>query len=127
VGAAAGPQPGTADLTRIQNLYDSGRAYDAYRATLHLAPLREWHDADARILAGRLAHHLGAPAMADSLMILAWRRAPDNPHARYFGIRALLSRRGPLEALDAIQRYPVPTDDAILHVFAGAEERASWR
>ncbi|HSP16126.1 MAG TPA: tetratricopeptide repeat protein [Thermoanaerobaculia bacterium] len=112
---AAGPQPAADDLANIQALYDRGRAYDAYRATLHFAPMRDWHDPEARVLAGRLAHHLGAPQMADSLMLLAWRRSPDNLHARYFGIRALLSRRGPLEALGAIERYPVPVDDPILH------------
>jgi tetratricopeptide (TPR) repeat protein len=112
---AAGPQPGADDLARIQNLYDHGRAYDAYRATLHFAPLRDWRDPEARVLAGRLAHHLGAPQMADSLMLLAWRRSPENLRARYFGIRALLSRRGPLEALDAIERYPVPHEDPIIH------------
>jgi tetratricopeptide (TPR) repeat protein len=112
---AAGPQPAASDLAGIQELYDRGRTYDAYRATLHFAPMRDWREPEARVLAGRLAHHLGAPQMADSLMLLAWRRSPEDLHARYFGIRALLSRRGPLEALDAIERYPVPDSDPILH------------
>ncbi|MGZ8832404.1 MAG: tetratricopeptide repeat protein, partial [Thermoanaerobaculia bacterium] len=110
-----GPQPDPTELAHIQDLYDHGRAYDAYRATLRFAAPRHWQDPDARVLAGRLAHHLGAPQMADSLMLLAWRRSPDHLRARYFGIRALLSRRGPLEALDAIERYPIPDQDPILH------------
>ncbi len=111
----AGPQPAAADLASIQFLYDHGRSYDAYRATLRFAPMRDWQDPEARVLAGRLAHHLGAPQMADSLMLLAWRRSPEHLHARYFGIRALLSRRGPLEALHAIERYPVPVEDPVIH------------
>ncbi len=113
--APKGPQPSPAELAHIQSLYDRGRLYEAYRATVHLAPLRQWRDPEARVLGGRLAHHLGAPKLADGLMLLAWRRSPENVQARYFGIHALLSRRGPVEALDAIDRYPTPQDNATIH------------
>ncbi len=110
-------QPTTEDLRVIQDLYDRGRLYDAYRATQHLAPLRKWQDTAARVLAGRLAHQLGAARLADSLMLLAWRGARHDDNARYFGVRALWSRRGAVEAFDAMETLPAPNDPLI---------RAEW-
>lgn len=100
-----GPQPSAEDLSRIEALYDAGRLYDAYRATQPFAPLREWRGTDAIILAGRLAHQLGANRTADALMMFALRREPAHPKARYYSVHTTLRRRGPLDALDLMDRF----------------------
>lgn len=115
---ARAAQPKASDLVRIETLYEAGRLYDAWRATLSLAPIGSWRDPEAMIIGGRLAHYTGAPRLSDAIMLRAWRQAPRDANARYYGIRCVLTRRGPLAALAAMEQYDAPAGDA--------ETRAKW-
>lgn len=106
--ASEGGQPSARDLETLAERYDRGQFLDAWSTVRHLAPLREWRGPDAMIWAGRLGSHLGAGRVADALLLAAARWYPDEPRARYYGIRALLSRRGPLEAWRALRRMGEP-------------------
>lgn len=117
-GLASAREPGAGDLARIETLYEAGRLYDAYRATLHLAPMASWRDPEAMIIAARLAHYCGAPRLADALALRAWRRAPKQAITRYYGIRCILTRRGPMAALETLEKTNAPIADP--------EMRAKW-
>lgn len=117
-GAASATQPGAGDLARVETLYEAGRLHDAYRATLHLAPIASWRDPEAMIIGARLAYYCGAPRLADALVLRAWRRAPHDANARYYGIRCILTRRGPMAALETLEKIDAPIADP--------EMRAKW-
>lgn len=87
-------------LPKIQSLYDQGAFLQALRAGAALGPVASWRTTAARILAGRLAGQLSAHRLSDALLLRAWRADPKDPEARYFGARALFSRRGALAALE---------------------------
>src|SRR4029077_15736535 len=69
-----------------------------------IGPLERWVGTAARILAGRLAGHLGARRLCSALHLRAWRDAPADPEACYYGVRTALARRGPLAAWTFLRR-----------------------
>ncbi|HSZ57878.1 MAG TPA: tetratricopeptide repeat protein [Tepidisphaeraceae bacterium] len=70
-----------------------------------IAPLPQWRGAAGRVLAGRLANNLGAPRLGRILHRLAHREDPADPEALYYNTYAILERRGPLAALELMERY----------------------
>lgn len=85
-------------LERMHALYIRGLHLQAYAVALGYGPFRTWSATDARLLAGRLAVHLGAPRLGAALHLRAWRRDPAHPEAHYRRARILLDRAGPLAA-----------------------------
>jgi tetratricopeptide (TPR) repeat protein len=85
-------------LDRVRALYGRGLCLQAYRAAEPLGPFRGWSGPAARILAGRVAVHLGAPRLCRWLHVWAYREGRDDPEAAYYFGRAVLERRGPLAA-----------------------------
>src|SRR5690606_1121929 len=59
----------------------------------------------AMVWAGRLSSQLGGSRLGDSLLLAAARWYPEDQRVQYFGLRALLSRRGPLEAWRTLMRW----------------------
>src|SRR5262245_21983032 len=86
------------DVSAIQDLYDRGQYLKALAAGQAFGPVDTWTGPGARILAGRLAGNVGAPRMARKLFLKAYRETPDDPEARYFYVRTMLERHGPLPA-----------------------------
>ena len=84
----------------IQDLYDQGAYLRAYDAAL-AAGLFDDDGPDALVLRSRLAANLGAPRKSTALTLRALRKYPNHPRVRYFGVRSLLSTRGPWEARQA--------------------------
>jgi len=91
------------DLQRVRDLYDRGLYLQAWKAAEALGPLREWRGTPARVLAGRLAGNLGASRLGRVLHFRAWRDDRDNLEALYSYGYALLDRRGPLDAWNALR------------------------
>jgi tetratricopeptide (TPR) repeat protein len=91
------------DLKRVRDCYDRGLYLQAWKAAEQLGPLRDWRGTDARVLAGRLAGNLGAPRLGRVLHFRAWRDDRANLEALYSYTYALLDRRGPLDAWNALR------------------------
>ncbi len=108
-------------LARVQALYDSGQCLKALQAAEAFAPLAQWTDTPGRVLAARLGGNLGAYRLAHVHYWKAWRAEKTNPDlAGYYG-NSILSRRGPLAALEFVERYGEPAQTAApegqMHVF----------
>src|SRR5215831_16802737 len=108
-------------LEKIQRLYEDGQMLQAYEASKAFGPLSHWSGSEARMLAGRLAGNLGGYRLGSALHFLAWRHdKPNFDLAAYHGYN-LLHRRGPLVALEFLERCGEPgTDcpvDAAMHFF----------
>ncbi|HVE40685.1 MAG TPA: tetratricopeptide repeat protein [Planctomycetota bacterium] len=93
------------DLQRVRDLYDRGLYLQAWKAAEALGPLRAWRGTPARVLAGRLAGNLGASRLGRVLHFRAWRDDRENPEALYSYGYALLDRRGPLDAWNALRPW----------------------
>ncbi|MBX3411678.1 MAG: tetratricopeptide repeat protein [Pirellulales bacterium] len=85
-------------LDEAQALYDRGLYVQAWRCGLALGPLNEWPGTAGRILAGRVAHNLGAMRLGAWLHFTAWRADPNNVEARLFYTHTLRERRGTFTA-----------------------------
>ncbi|HXX92996.1 MAG TPA: tetratricopeptide repeat protein, partial [Planctomycetota bacterium] len=92
------------EVDGIRDLYDRGLYLQAYEAARGRGPLGSWKGTDSRILAGRLAGNLGARRLACALHLAAWRADRGHPEALYYHAYALLERRGPLAAWEALRR-----------------------
>lgn len=101
----ASTQPTLAELESLAAAYDEGRFLDAWNAVGHCAPLRAWRGPAAMVWAGRLSSQLGGSSLGDSLLLAAARWYPEDQRTQYFGLRALLSRRGPLEVWRTLARW----------------------
>ncbi|HEY7310169.1 MAG TPA: tetratricopeptide repeat protein [Gemmataceae bacterium] len=108
------------DLSRVMDLYQRGLYLQAYRLGETIGPLPAWSDTDARLLAGRLAVHLGAPRMTHRMHLLAWRQDRTHPEACYYHARALQDRRGSLAAWRFLRRL------GDLPLEAPANVRSDW-
>lgn len=92
------PDSALAALADARALYDRGLYVQALHAGQQAAPLRRWNSTAGRLLAGRIAYNLGAPRLGRALHWLARRHDPTDPEAVYFHARAVMERRGLLEA-----------------------------
>src|SRR5204862_180618 len=84
----------------VQGLY-----LQAYTRASKLAPLQTWRGTEARILAGRLAGNLGAPRLGRVLHFRAFRDDRRSLEALYPYAYAILDRRGPLDAWNALRPF----------------------
>ncbi|APR85734.1 TPR domain protein [Minicystis rosea] len=85
-------------LARLDELCKKALFAQAYEITRGLAPLATWRGARALVVASRLAHHLGAPALSDTLGLRAYRAAPHDADALLLWSFTLSTHRGPYEA-----------------------------
>ena len=91
------------DLARILALYDDGLCLRAFELTRQFGELSRWRGTAERLLAGRLAPHLGAPRLGMALHYRAWRDDRADPSACFYRSLVVLGRRGPLEAWRFLQ------------------------
>lgn len=96
----------------VADLYHQGRYLQAYEASRPLGPLSQWRGAAARVLAGRLAHNLGASRLGTTLHRLALREHPDVAEVRYFYALGMFHRRGPWRTWQWIQQAGEPAGAA---------------
>lgn len=94
---------------RVLALYEKGRCLDAREAGDCLGALDDWPALKPRLLASRLADHLGAPTLGRRLSLAAFRAAPTAPEAQYSRIHHVLSNRGALAAWAERRRFGAPT------------------
>lgn len=92
-------------LTPIRELYNNGCYLQAYHAAHKLSPLNEWEGSEARVLAGRLVAHLGAPRLAYYHYLKAYRETPAEPEVRYYYALYQLHRRGPYAAWQTLKQF----------------------
>ena len=95
-----------ADLARVRELYSQGYYRRAYDAAAAAGPMRSWEGTPARLIGGRLATQLGAPALGRRLHLLAFRATPAHPEAVYYHARYRLERFGPLSAWRFMRDHP---------------------
>ncbi|MGL6094255.1 MAG: hypothetical protein ACRC7O_00450, partial [Fimbriiglobus sp.] len=108
-----------AALTPIRELYGRGLYRQALAAGDRFGPLRQWAGPSARLLAGRLAIQLGAPALGRRLHLAAFRSSPAYPEAIYYHARYRLETFGPLACWEFARLHPDWSD-------APPELRADW-
>jgi len=109
-----------AELASVLDLYQRGLCLQAYQLAQSLGPLAAWTGTEARLLAGRLAVHLGAPRLCNYMHLMAWRQDRTHPEACYYCARTLLDRRGPLAAWRFLRRVGELPPDAPIRV------RSDW-
>jgi tetratricopeptide (TPR) repeat protein len=95
-----------ADLTRIRDLYSQGYYRRAYDAAVAIGPMRSWAGTPARLIGGRLAIQLGAPALGRRLHLVAFRATPAHPEAIYYHARYRMERFGPLATWEFMRGHP---------------------
>jgi cellulose synthase operon protein C len=90
-------------IGRVRSLYDRCAYLQAYLAAIDYAPLADWNDTTARILAGRIAMQVGGQRLGTAYHFRAWRNDRSSATAAYFYARALLNRRGVLTAWEFVR------------------------
>lgn len=102
------PYPSPRDLETLENLLDGARYQEAWQQARSLADIRGWRGAKERVVAGRLAVHLGAPRLGRLLHRLGLREHPDHPETLLAGLRESLDSAGPLRTWRAIEKaWPI--------------------
>lgn len=84
-----------AALDEIRSLYEDGLYLQAYERSREFGPLADWTETDSRVLAGRLAHHLGGMRISRLQLTRAWLQAPTNMEVAYYYGYTVLERKGP--------------------------------
>jgi len=123
------------NLERVQALYDQGLCRSAFDLATTFGPLPLWRGTAARVLAGRLAHNLGAPRLGRALHALAYREERDGLLTRAYFAAGVLERYGPWSAWQTLDRFgdpPVPKtasdrDAATYLLSLRARIAATWR
>lgn len=110
---------GTDVVTTVRELYDRGLYLQAFEASQELGPLKSWHTPAARMLASRLAIHLGAPRLSLWHRLKAWREAPHDPEVRYYYAWTILEYDGPYDTLAFLRQDPELAD-------ANTDTRSAW-
>ena len=102
--------PTEAQLAPVQALYDQGLFQQAYQVAGSLGPLHQWTGTRGRLLAGRLARHLGADKLGTRQVLLAWRHDPDDWTARVFFLWTLGTMRGPAALWRRLKQFGDPPE-----------------
>ncbi len=84
-------------LEQIRKLYVEGYCLRAYELARSYGELRQWRGTAERMIAGRLAPHLGSWRLGMALHNQGWRDDPTDPEACSYRALVLLARRGPLK------------------------------
>src|SRR5215510_7335868 len=103
--------PTETQLEIVQALYDQGLFQQALSASRPLGPLHLWTGTQARLLAGRLARHIGNDRLGTRQLLLAWRHDPNNWRARAFFLRTFGSMRGPAALWRRMNQFGDPPAD----------------
>jgi tetratricopeptide (TPR) repeat protein len=92
----------------VEQLYAEGRYLTAWHVLgkPSAAELRTLAGTDACLLGARLARQWGNALLSVRLFVRAYGEAPDHGEARYGRADLLLSHRGPLRALEFLDRAP---------------------
>src|SRR5690349_6372690 len=93
--------PCAVELSRIEELCDRGLFLQAHDLARPLGPFERWEGAQARLLAARLAGHLGASKRAFRLMASAYRHYRKTPFGVVARADLVLIHRGPFEAWES--------------------------
>src|SRR5262249_48824749 len=100
-------------------LYEQGLHLQAHALTAPYQPLHALKETESRLLAARLATHLGAPRLSRYLIQRAYHADRAHPEARYYYAHGVLERAGPFAAWEFLKRGD-DLPDAPLHV------RCAW-
>lgn len=106
-------------IEKVENLYDRGLLLQAYAIAESFAPIETWRGTEARLLAGRLAFHLGNPRLAQALYLQAWRRDRQNAEAKNYYVCYTLNTKGILATWEYLQTAEYLTD-------ATSKQQADW-
>jgi len=104
-------------LKTIQALYDQGQYLQSYLASKSLGSLEQWNLPQGRLLASRLAVHLGSDRLNNIIAFRGYKEYPQNAAIQINYGRYLLRRRGPWDALQFLTTLNQPDS---------AAERSEW-
>jgi tetratricopeptide (TPR) repeat protein len=104
-------QPTKEQLAPIQAFYDQGLFLQAWELARAHGPLPTWRGPEGRLLAGRLARHLGGGKIGFRQILLAWRHHPAHWQARAFLLWTLFDLRGPLTVWRRLDQFGEPGSD----------------
>jgi len=110
--------PTAQDLAPIQALYDQGLYVQAWALSCKIGPLQTWRGATGRLLAGRLAGHVGASRLSAVLLRRAWVEHPESAEALYYHVTTINSQRGPYAALTLLQGHQHIAQTGTAHIRA---------
>lgn len=100
-------------FAHVLSLYERGQCLDAWDAGRSQGALDDWPAIEPRILACRLAHHLGASRLSHRLGLSVFRAHPTHPGAQYYHVLRVLERRGALAAWRERSRLGPPAGDVM--------------
>lgn len=108
------------DVKPLLDLYRNGQYLQAFRAgEERFGALKEWEGPRGRMIAGRLAVHLGAPRLSLWHRLKAWREAPDDAEVNYYYAWTMMEREGPYPTWRFLRRQGEWPE-------ADPEVRSSW-
>jgi tetratricopeptide (TPR) repeat protein len=96
-------------FARVLSLYERGQCLDAWEVGRSQGALEDWPAVEPRLLACRLAHHLGAPRLSNRLVLALFRVHRAHPGAQYYRVSRVLERRGALAAWSERNRLGLPS------------------
>lgn len=90
---------------KVNGLYRQSLHLQAYHEAIKTAPLGEWENTEAKILASNIAYNLGSLKDSAKWTKQAWRRDKFHPRALFSNANEIFHRRGALPALLFIKKY----------------------
>ncbi|UCD23051.1 MAG: C39 family peptidase, partial [Gemmatimonadota bacterium] len=94
----------------VLRLYEDGQMLSAWDAGKCAGDLEDWPAPGPRILASRLAYHLGDPRLANLIQLRTYRAYPTSPEAQYYYISRVSERRGALAAWEERMATGLPKE-----------------
>lgn len=90
---------------KVNGLYRQSLHLQAYREAIKTAPLNEWENTEAKILASNIAYNLGSLKESQRWTKRAWHRDKLHPRALFSMANDTFRYRGALPALLFIRKY----------------------
>lgn len=90
-------------VAQLNELFERGLYLQAFELSKAYGPLQTWQGAGARVIAARLAHHLGSASLCARITARAAKEHPDDASAQYYHAYTILEWRGPLPAWNRLR------------------------
>ncbi len=92
-------------LVEVRRLLDDDRPLDALRVGSTFGAIQDWPGETGQALAGRVANHAGSDRLGSAIHLNALRHRPSAFETFYFGVFAILNRRGPWRAWLSLHEF----------------------
>lgn len=106
------------DLQEVRKLHEKSLHLQAYNLANSIAPISEWKDPEAVLLASHIVFQLGAVKLSEKLVKKVWRNNKNHPRALFYRAADILHSKGALPTLVFLNKYG--------QHFQGDEKLTSW-